>query len=96
MTGWDNCTSKPWYSGSIKSYTRGGAADMQALPLCFQGGCAMRKADNTRRLCARCRADYRDAGYEPRKIWTKYREPCDICARPAWLYEIAADGDDKR
>lgn len=37
----------------------------------------MRKADNTRRLCARCRADYRDAGYEPRKIWTKYREPCD-------------------
>jgi hypothetical protein len=56
----------------------------------------MRKADNTRRLCARCRADYRDAGYEPQKIWTKYREPCDICARPAWLYEIAADGNDKR
>ena len=56
----------------------------------------MRKADNTRRLCARCSADYRDAGYELHKIWTKYREPCDICALPAWLYEIAADGNDKR
>ena len=56
----------------------------------------MGKIDTRRRLCPRCCADYQAAGYEPRKIWAEYREPCDICSRPAWLYELMADGDDKR
>ena len=48
-----------------------------------------------RTLCWRCEKDYRDAGYRLRHIWSQAKEPCDICGRPAWRFEIVEVKRDK-
>ena len=44
---------------------------------------------DTRVLCPKCRRDYDAAGYRPRHIWTRYKEPCDYCGRPGWEFVLS-------
>ena len=42
-----------------------------------------------RTLCKSCAGDYREAGYSVRKLEFQFiREPCDICSRGGYEYEI--------
>ena len=49
----------------------------------------MRKSKDIRTLCASCRAEYEDAGFETIKVWVKCKEECDRCRiNMGWTYEI--------
>jgi hypothetical protein len=51
----------------------------------------------TRTLCKSCAGDYIEAGYFVKKKEFQFiREPCDICSRSGYEYEITkAGGGDK-
>ena len=49
----------------------------------------MRRSKDIRTLCASCRAEYEDAGFETIKVWVKNKEECDRCrVMMGWTYEI--------
>ena len=49
----------------------------------------MRKSKDIRTLCASCRAEYKEAGFELIKVWVKNKEECDRCrTNLGWTYEI--------
>lgn len=49
----------------------------------------MSKSKDIRTLCASCRAEYEEAGFELIKVWVKNKEECDWCrVRLGWTYEI--------
>lgn len=43
---------------------------------------------NEKNLCPRCKSDYESAGYIVRLIWSSNKEPCHICGRMGWLYDV--------
>lgn len=52
------------------------------------------REEDVRTLCYSCREKYWSAGFVTKKIWTAYKEPCDMCrVRMGWLYVLTARKD---
>ena len=46
-----------------------------------------------RTLCHRCKQYYESAGYICISQWGQYKEPCDICGKSGFDYQIIRKGD---
>lgn len=46
------------------------------------------KEKNIRTLCYKCKQDYISAGYLCISLRGKYKEPCEICGKAGYDYEI--------
>lgn len=46
------------------------------------------KEKNIRTLCYKCKQDYISAGYLCISLSGKYKEPCEICGKAGYDYEI--------